>query len=163
MRVNHYGSVMSRTVFLPTSTINFSACLDVGTIRGWEQNEGGVNITRQHIEYNCSTKPCEYWIGWHNHFLSLAFCLLLSCYPLWHSQSSQPLSLAGSTYNSLLHRSRTQEQMQTNKPHPWLHLLKTKRPTSHVKQRMSNVWHQTDITRCTSRLLLQGYIGSQNM
>ena len=32
--------------FLPTDTINFSACEDAGTIRGREQNKDGVNITR---------------------------------------------------------------------------------------------------------------------
>ena len=36
--------------FLPTCTINFSACQDVGTIPGWEQNEGRVNITRQRMQ-----------------------------------------------------------------------------------------------------------------
>jgi len=35
--------------FLPAGTINFSTCQDMGTIRGREQNEGGVNITRQWI------------------------------------------------------------------------------------------------------------------
>ena len=35
--------------FLPAGAINFSTCQDTGTIRGREQNEGGVNITRQCI------------------------------------------------------------------------------------------------------------------
>ena len=39
------GTIFSR--FLPTGTINFSARQDAATIRGREQNEGGVNITRQ--------------------------------------------------------------------------------------------------------------------
>ena len=34
--------------FLPVGTINFSTCQDAGTIRGWEQIKGGVNITQQH-------------------------------------------------------------------------------------------------------------------
>ena len=33
--------------FLLMATINFSACQDMGTIRGWELNEGGVIITQQ--------------------------------------------------------------------------------------------------------------------
>ena len=33
--------------FLPAGSINFSACEDAGTIRGWEQNKGRVNITWQ--------------------------------------------------------------------------------------------------------------------
>ena len=36
--------------FLPAGTINFRACQDAGTIRGREQNEGGVNITRQRMQ-----------------------------------------------------------------------------------------------------------------
>ena len=41
------------TVFpriLPVGTINFSACQGAGTIRGQEQNEGGVNITQQRMQ-----------------------------------------------------------------------------------------------------------------
>ena len=44
--------------FLPTGTINFSACQDAGTIRGQEQNEGGVNITRQHMQSRDSVLAC---------------------------------------------------------------------------------------------------------
>ena len=36
--------------FLPAGTINFSALQDAGTIRGREQNVGGVNITWQHMQ-----------------------------------------------------------------------------------------------------------------
>ena len=36
--------------FLHPGTINFSASQDVSTIRGWEQNKGGVNITRQRMQ-----------------------------------------------------------------------------------------------------------------
>ena len=36
--------------FFPMGTINFSVCKDAGTIRGLEQNEGGVNIARQRMQ-----------------------------------------------------------------------------------------------------------------
>ena len=37
--------------FLPAGTINFSARQDAGTIRGREQNKGGVNTTRQRMQF----------------------------------------------------------------------------------------------------------------
>ena len=45
--------------FLPAGTINFSTCQDMGTIRGQEQNEGGVNILRQCIPSRVLAHVCS--------------------------------------------------------------------------------------------------------
>ena len=73
--------------FLPAGTINFSACQDVGTIRGREQNEGGVNITRQcmqsrvlaHVHSATIQGPCccQQW-AWLSQPRSLLQCQLPS-------------------------------------------------------------------------------------
>ena len=52
-RIQLYHSLYSANpntvfpLFLPVGTINFSACQDAGTIQGWEQIKGGVNITQE--------------------------------------------------------------------------------------------------------------------
>ena len=39
---------------LAAGTINFRACQNTATNRGWEQNEDGVNIARQHMQSSAS-------------------------------------------------------------------------------------------------------------
>ena len=52
--------------------IKFSACKDAGTIRGWEQNEGGVNIAQQRMQSRVlvrvrsattqGSRCCQQWV-----------------------------------------------------------------------------------------------------
>ena len=72
--------------FLPTGTINFSACQDAGTIWGREQNEGGVIITRQRMQSRVLVHVCsvqhEFLIAasYEHSCLSRGLCCGVSCH-----------------------------------------------------------------------------------